>query len=81
MFKKLTYLVSLVLVLGAVSSAQTVKINFQLQGAPVPAGYLPDYGQVFADRGNGWSYGWSMDVTGARGTATTLTHATSVMTL
>jgi hypothetical protein len=65
MFKKLIYLVSLVLVLSVVSSAQTVKINFQLQGAPVPAGYLPDYGQVFADRGNGWSYGWSMDVTGA----------------
>jgi hypothetical protein len=64
MFKKLIYLVSLVLVLSVVSSAQTVKINFQLQGAPVPAGYLPDYGQVFADRGNGWSYGWSMDVTG-----------------
>ncbi len=65
MFKKLIFLVSLVLVLSVVSSAQTVKINFQLQGAPVPAGYLPDYGQVFADRGNGWSYGWSMDVTGA----------------
>jgi hypothetical protein len=65
MFKKLIYLVSLVLVLSVVSSAQTVKINFQLQGAPVPAGYLPDYGQVFGDRGNGWSYGWSMDVTGA----------------
>jgi hypothetical protein len=65
MFKKWIYLVSLVLVLSVVSSAQTVKINFQLQGAPVPAGYLPDYGQVFADRGNGWSYGWSMDVTGA----------------
>jgi hypothetical protein len=41
-----------------------VKINFQQTGGDVPAGYLPDGGEVFADRGNGWSYGWNMDSTG-----------------
>ena len=40
---------------------QSVKINFQTQGAPIPAGYLRDYGQVFGDRGNGFSYGWDRD--------------------
>ncbi len=37
------------------------KINFQPAGAAVPAGYLPDAGAVFADRGNGWAYGWNAD--------------------
>ncbi len=61
MSKKLVYLFSFVLVLGlaaSLASAQSVNINFQPQGAPVPEGYLPDYGEVFADRGNGFSYGW-----------------------
>ena len=39
------------------------KINFQPAGAALPAGYLPDAGNVFADRGNGYSYGWSGDDT------------------
>ena len=39
-----------------------VKINFQPQGVAVPAGYLPDYGEVFADRGQGFSYGWDEDI-------------------
>jgi regulation of enolase protein 1 (concanavalin A-like superfamily) len=46
----------------------SVKINFQsrTQGSrDVPQGYLPDYGDVFGDRGNGYSYGWSIDRTGA----------------
>ena len=29
----------------------------------VPEGYLPDYGEAFGDRGNGFSYGWSRDIT------------------
>jgi hypothetical protein len=41
-----------------------VKINFQQEGGDIPEGYLPDYGYVFGDRGNGWSYGWNMDSTG-----------------
>jgi hypothetical protein len=49
---------------GAAGAAQiVVKINFQLETAAVPAGYLMDVGQVFADRGNGYSYGWSADAT------------------
>jgi hypothetical protein len=41
-----------------------VKINFQPAVVPVPAGYLVDSGQVFADRGNGFSYGWNQDNSG-----------------
>jgi hypothetical protein len=41
------------------------KINFQLGSAPVPAGYLPDDGSVFAPHAGGLSYGWSADNTGA----------------
>jgi lysophospholipase L1-like esterase len=39
-------------------SSFTVKINFQLAGAPIPAGYLADTGAVFGPR-NGLSYGWN----------------------
>ena len=42
-----------------------IKINFESrvghpQGDPdpTPAGYLPDTGAVFGDRGNGYTYGW-----------------------
>lgn len=37
----------------------TVKINFQPAGAPVPAGYLVDSGSTYGARGNGCSYGWN----------------------
>jgi hypothetical protein len=43
-----------------------IKVNFQSnsQGDKVvPDGYLPDYGEAFGDRGNGFSYGWSRDIT------------------
>ena len=39
----------------------SVKVNFQLAGAPVPSGYLEDGGAVFGSRGNGHSYGWNLD--------------------
>ena len=35
-----------------------VKINFQPAAAPVPSGYVVDSGAVYADRGNGYIYGW-----------------------
>ena len=57
-----------VLCVGAASGQTSVKINFQSNSRgsrEVPEGYLPDYGLVFGDRGNGYSYGWSMDRTGA----------------
>jgi hypothetical protein len=44
-----------------VSTKMAVKINFQPAGAPIPSGYLADTGAVFADRGNGYSYGWNLD--------------------
>ena len=34
-------------------------INFQLDEATPPAGYLIDEGLAFGDRGNGQAYGWS----------------------
>ncbi len=40
-----------------------VQINFQLASAPVPSGYLADGGTVYADQGNGYSYGWETDAT------------------
>ena len=40
-----------------------LRVNFQLAGADIPADYVPDYGEVFADRGNGLSYGWTSDHT------------------
>ncbi|HOW67556.1 MAG TPA: PA14 domain-containing protein [Candidatus Paceibacterota bacterium] len=38
-----------------------VKINFQNTNSAGYAGYLPDNGFVFADQGNGYSYGWNQD--------------------
>ena len=69
MSKKLVYLFYFVLVLGfgltvGVAGASEIKINFQSTGSPIPEGYLPDYGEVFGDRGNGWSYGWDEDMKG-----------------
>ena len=36
----------------------TVQVNFQPAASAVPAGYLPDDGAAFGDRGNGQYYGW-----------------------
>ncbi len=47
---------------GPISTGSlVVKINFQPAAAEAPPGYLPDGGAVFADRGNGFSYGWNAD--------------------
>jgi len=58
----------LLLILGlAVQEAysqSSVKVNFQsatLGSGEIPQGYLPDYGDVFGDRSNGYSYGWTVD--------------------
>jgi hypothetical protein len=69
MSKKLTFLV-LLLVFGltvGLAGASEIKINFQSAGAPIPEGYLPEYGELFFAHDNGWSYGWNQDITsGAR---------------
>ena len=41
----------------------SIRVNFQPSSAPVPEGYLNDSGLVYADRGNGQSYGWNADNT------------------
>jgi hypothetical protein len=45
------------------TTASVVRVNFQPSGAPVPAGYLADTGLVYANRGNGQTYGWNADNT------------------
>jgi hypothetical protein len=44
------------------SEPTALRINFQPAGAALPPGYLGDYGDPFADRGNGWRYGWNFDL-------------------
>lgn len=44
------------------TAAFSLKVNFQPAGAPVPAGFVADTGQVYATRANGYRYGWSEDM-------------------
>ncbi len=44
-------------------SPVAISINFQPAAAPVPVGYLVDGGLVYASRGNGQTYGWTIDNT------------------
>lgn len=46
---------------GPVNGTPLVKINFQPASAPLPTGYQLDGGAPFANRGNGFSYGWNKD--------------------
>ena len=43
--------------------SNNVSINFQPSSSDIPTGYLADNGAAYADRGNGYTYGWS-DVNG-----------------
>ncbi|MFM8319615.1 MAG: putative glycoside hydrolase, partial [Chloroflexota bacterium] len=49
----------------ATPTAQTgalhLKVNFQTANTITPAGFLPDSGLTFANRGNGYNYGWNAD--------------------
>jgi hypothetical protein len=51
---------------SATADAQTAAVNISFQPAsfPVQNGYKGDYGQVFGNRGNGYSYGWNVSHTG-----------------
>lgn len=46
------------------TEAFRVAVNFQPETATVPAGFLPDTGKPFADRGNDLRYGWDSDRSG-----------------
>ncbi len=48
-----------------VAQGLEIKINFQPSTAKIPTGYLADFGDLFGDRGNGFTYGWDQDITGA----------------
>ena len=39
--------------------AFSANVNFQPSNTTVPGGYLPDYGNVYAARGGGQTYGWT----------------------
>ena len=45
------------------SSPAAIFVNFQPSSSPVPPGYLADAGLVYANRGNGQTYGWTNDNT------------------
>ena len=45
--------------------AVNVGINFQPPGAALPSGYLADTGATYANRGNGFSYGWNQSASSA----------------
>jgi len=49
---------------GARKAQTVILINFQPSTMAVPEGYLKDSGDLFGDRSNGYSYGWSCDFTG-----------------
>ncbi|MCH8473874.1 MAG: S8 family serine peptidase [Opitutales bacterium] len=46
------------------TEAFRVAVNFQPMSANTPAGFVPDRGQPFGDRGNDLQYGWDSDLTG-----------------
>ena len=72
MSNRTIHLVGFALALGfclmaGVAGASTIKINFQSAGAPIPEGYLPEYGDVFGPHESGWNYGWDRNIrAGAR---------------
>ncbi len=45
------------------TNVYSVKVNFQTNAVTLFPGYLPDSGLTFANRGNGYSYGWDLDNT------------------
>jgi hypothetical protein len=47
---------------GGGTAALPIRINFQLLGADVPPGYVPDTGLTFAPQGD-LDFGWSVDHT------------------
>ena len=43
---------------GGTVTGETLQFNFQLDGAPVPAGYLPDVGEAYGPQPTGYTHGW-----------------------
>ncbi|MBN1123631.1 MAG: lamin tail domain-containing protein, partial [Sedimentisphaerales bacterium] len=44
--------------IGSSLPAAGVMVNFQPSDSQVPAGYVPDSGEAFGNRNNGYTYGW-----------------------
>jgi pectate lyase len=47
----------------AEAQTRAVSISFQPASFPLQSGYKGDYGHVFGNRGNGYSYGWNVSHT------------------
>ena len=62
MYKRLLLITLAFTACVGIAGASTLKINFQSAGAPIPEGYLPDYGDAYGDRGNGFFYGWDEEM-------------------
>ncbi|HJZ91617.1 MAG TPA: glycoside hydrolase family 16 protein [Gemmataceae bacterium] len=58
-----TYLVDYVRVYQDAPDPRNVKVNFQTSNSQGFPGYVADTGLAFADRGNGYRYGWNVDNT------------------
>ena len=46
---------------GRLLMAFSANVNFQPGYAPIPGGYMPDYGNTFAARGGGLAFGWNVN--------------------
>lgn len=53
----------LVFNISGTANGATARVNFQPQSAEVPTGYLLDGGFSYAQRGNGYTYGWNQNAT------------------
>ncbi|WP_218127111.1 malectin domain-containing carbohydrate-binding protein [Catalinimonas alkaloidigena] len=50
---------------AAAEATEEIRINFGDAANASVTGYLPDFGQAYGDRGNGYTYGWISTTTGA----------------
>ncbi len=58
------FVVTMIACVGNAHAIAPINVNFQKDMTEgVPAGYLPDLGDTYADRGNGYVYGWSQAMT------------------
>ncbi|MGJ8654725.1 MAG: ImpA family metalloprotease [Opitutaceae bacterium] len=61
-FTTLITLLTFILSMQCMGAFAPVQINFQPNASSTPSGYEKDAGEAFADRGNGYSYGWNIDL-------------------
>jgi fibronectin type 3 domain-containing protein len=60
-----TWIKSAIVTVAASTTFKAVKIDFVPSSAPVASGYVRDGGSTYGNRGNGYTYGWSVSHTDA----------------